>query len=89
MPLTDAKLIYHADQLCAPGGQMAFLVNNLSDASLKVTLRITTTTSGQSNVGENIIHLDPGQEQSVGCTLEGKTPPYIKLEFEIAGCERD
>ena len=87
-PLEDAQLTYKTDQACAAGGQMASLQNNLTNQGIKVTLKISTTISGQTSVGEGRISLTAGGDKLLGCTLEGVAPPYISRKFEIVGVAR-
>lgn len=85
--ISDAEIRYRSDSDCAPGGKVAVLVNRLTNKSIKVTVRITMTTSGQSGTRDDVATLPAGGERPMGCTVEGAVPPYIYNSFKIVGVE--
>ena len=85
--LNDAQLVYTVGGGCAPGGQLASVVNKLTGNAIRVTLQTVTTTSGTSGTGNQTVYLVAGGEWSVGCTIEGSGPPYIYHNFKIIGVQ--
>jgi len=77
----QASLAYRFDSACATR-QMAFVVNTAAK-TISVTVRITSTVTGNTQTQDVVISVAANGQTAVGCTDEGAVPPYIHHTFKI------